>query len=227
MTIDRIIFLRICEDRGIEAYGRLQGSANGGDIYARLRQLFWRGRRALQLRPLPLRRREGPRRLRRPAHARPRHRRQGAQGHPQAPLLPGEPLRVLRPAGRHPRPGLRAVPRQGHPPHRRAPRRGRGQARGQEGRRRLLHADLHRRLHRREHGRQAARGQDAQAGGRAAHPRPGLRLRLVPDRRLPVPARLAPRLVRGARAGEAPQGALPGTGRRVAAHHAPRRSASC
>ncbi len=25
MTIDRIIFLRICEDRGIERYGRLQG----------------------------------------------------------------------------------------------------------------------------------------------------------------------------------------------------------
>ncbi len=27
MTIDRIIFLRICEDRGIEPYGQLQGSA--------------------------------------------------------------------------------------------------------------------------------------------------------------------------------------------------------
>ena len=28
-TIDRIIFLRICEDRGIEPYGRLQGLLNG------------------------------------------------------------------------------------------------------------------------------------------------------------------------------------------------------
>lgn len=40
-TIDRIVFLRICEDRGIEPYGRLRGLANGGDIYGRLKQLFW------------------------------------------------------------------------------------------------------------------------------------------------------------------------------------------
>ncbi|MFA4964407.1 MAG: N-6 DNA methylase, partial [Thermoleophilia bacterium] len=40
-TIDRIIFLRICEDRGIEPYGRLQGLCNGGGTYGRLRQLFF------------------------------------------------------------------------------------------------------------------------------------------------------------------------------------------
>ena len=40
-TIDRIIFLRICEDRGIEPYGRLQGLCNGGGTYGRLRQLFY------------------------------------------------------------------------------------------------------------------------------------------------------------------------------------------
>jgi len=40
-TIDRIIFLRICEDRGIEPYGRLQGLLNGSGIYARLKQLFY------------------------------------------------------------------------------------------------------------------------------------------------------------------------------------------
>jgi len=40
-TIDRIIFLRICEDRGIEPYGRLQGLCNGGSTYGRLRQLFY------------------------------------------------------------------------------------------------------------------------------------------------------------------------------------------
>lgn len=39
-TIDRIIFLRICEDRGIEDYGRLQGSINGPGIYQRLFVLF-------------------------------------------------------------------------------------------------------------------------------------------------------------------------------------------
>ena len=39
-TIDRIIFLRICEDRGIELYGRLMGLQNGTRIYQRLFHLF-------------------------------------------------------------------------------------------------------------------------------------------------------------------------------------------
>ncbi len=39
-TIDRIIFLRICEDRGIEDYGRLQGLLNGRNLYSRLCELF-------------------------------------------------------------------------------------------------------------------------------------------------------------------------------------------
>ena len=39
-TIDRIIFLRICEDRGIENYGRLQALLNGTNVYKRLVQLF-------------------------------------------------------------------------------------------------------------------------------------------------------------------------------------------
>jgi hypothetical protein len=39
-TIDRIIFLRICEDRAIEPYGRLQGLLNGGGTYGRLKALF-------------------------------------------------------------------------------------------------------------------------------------------------------------------------------------------
>ena len=39
-TIDRIIFLRICEDRGMETYGRLQVLPNGPDIYPRLCELF-------------------------------------------------------------------------------------------------------------------------------------------------------------------------------------------
>ena len=41
-TIDRIVFLRICEDRGVEAYGRLQDAANGTNIYRRLAELFER-----------------------------------------------------------------------------------------------------------------------------------------------------------------------------------------
>lgn len=38
--IDRIIFLRICEDRGIEDYGRLRTLLNGERVYPRLCQLF-------------------------------------------------------------------------------------------------------------------------------------------------------------------------------------------
>src|SRR3989440_880032 len=40
MTIDRIIFLRICEDRGIEPYKRLLELQYGGHIYEALCQLF-------------------------------------------------------------------------------------------------------------------------------------------------------------------------------------------
>jgi len=41
-TIDRIIFLRICEDRGIEPYKQLEGVTNGIDVYPRLVALFRR-----------------------------------------------------------------------------------------------------------------------------------------------------------------------------------------
>ena len=39
-TIDRILFLRICEDRGIEEYGALQKLAEGDHVYPRLCELF-------------------------------------------------------------------------------------------------------------------------------------------------------------------------------------------
>ena len=35
-----MIFLRICEDRGIEPYGQLQALLNGANVYARLRHLY-------------------------------------------------------------------------------------------------------------------------------------------------------------------------------------------
>ena len=40
LTIDRIIFLRMCEDRGVETYGSLQALINGQSVYLRLRQMF-------------------------------------------------------------------------------------------------------------------------------------------------------------------------------------------
>jgi len=39
-TIDRLIFLRICEDRGIEGYGQLMALQNGTNSYQRLCQIF-------------------------------------------------------------------------------------------------------------------------------------------------------------------------------------------
>ena len=40
VTIDRIIFLRMCEDRGMEPYGRLKELTEGPKVYQRLQQLF-------------------------------------------------------------------------------------------------------------------------------------------------------------------------------------------
>ncbi len=40
VTIDRIIFLRMCEDRGMETYGRLKELTEGTGAYGRLQQLF-------------------------------------------------------------------------------------------------------------------------------------------------------------------------------------------
>ena len=39
-TIDRLIFLRIAEDRGIEPYGRLRDTVQGKDVYAHLGEVF-------------------------------------------------------------------------------------------------------------------------------------------------------------------------------------------
>ena len=39
-TIDRLIFLRICEDRGVERSAQLQALLNGPTVYARLCELF-------------------------------------------------------------------------------------------------------------------------------------------------------------------------------------------
>ncbi|MBN2250687.1 MAG: N-6 DNA methylase, partial [Candidatus Altiarchaeota archaeon] len=40
MTIDRLIFLRMCEDRGIENYGQLEALVNGTRIYPRLVEVY-------------------------------------------------------------------------------------------------------------------------------------------------------------------------------------------
>ena len=40
VTIDRTLFLRICEDRGVEQYGTLLSLVNGGQVYERLMLRF-------------------------------------------------------------------------------------------------------------------------------------------------------------------------------------------
>jgi len=40
MTIDRLIFLRMAEDRGIEGYGQLQALVKGSNVYDRLKELY-------------------------------------------------------------------------------------------------------------------------------------------------------------------------------------------
>ena len=47
MTIDRIIFLRICEDRGIERENQLREVVEGAKVYATLTHALPAGRRAL------------------------------------------------------------------------------------------------------------------------------------------------------------------------------------
>ena len=42
-TIDRIIFLRICEDRGLERYGQLRDLSQQADVYEHLCELFRKG----------------------------------------------------------------------------------------------------------------------------------------------------------------------------------------
>jgi adenine-specific DNA-methyltransferase len=39
-TIDRIIFLRMCEDRGVEPYGNLKTASEKGEVYQNLFELF-------------------------------------------------------------------------------------------------------------------------------------------------------------------------------------------
>lgn len=40
LTIDRLIFLRFCEDRGVEQYGQLQNAIKSGDVYHNLFDIF-------------------------------------------------------------------------------------------------------------------------------------------------------------------------------------------
>ena len=239
-TIDRIIFLRICEDRGIEPYGTLLGAAQRRrGLPAPAASCFRQRGRALQLRPVPLRdgergRGDAPDTLTLALA----HRRQGAQGHPQAAsTIPTAPTsspccrptswarstssswarssasrratrRRWRRSRRCARPAASSTPPPTSSIHR-APDLGK------------LLAGLTLRQVAGMAPRTGARRRPAGAGH-------GVRLRLFPARRLPVPAGLVPGPVPGrwsrrgrqAKVGDGPQPAsLPEQPRRVAADH--------
>jgi len=191
-----------------------------------------RGRSPVQLGAVPLCQGEGAPRNTGRMDVVAGRRRWGAEGHHPQFVLPGKSVRVFRHRRRYFGTGLRTVLGQGHPADGGASGQGGREAGGAQGRRGLLHAHLHRRVHRQEHGGQAAgrqdalrsRGQDAdlEAGkGRPAAERlgPGVRQRLVPDRRVPVPAGLVSRLVRGRRSCETQGPRLSVSERPVAAVH--------
>ena len=95
---------------GHRAYGQLQASANGANIYAACASSSTRPTTATTPASSTSATKRDAAEPPDESDPRPDHRRQAAQGHPQAALLPRQPLRVLRAARRHPRAGLRAVP---------------------------------------------------------------------------------------------------------------------
>ena len=135
LIIDRIIFLRICEDRGIEKYETLHQLTEGEGIYSRLCGQFQRADDKYNSGLFHFS--EEPGRDEMPDTLTP-----GLviddnvlkTYHPPA-LLPGEPVRVLGDPDRDPRARVRAVPRQGDPAHGCAPGGRGGQTGGAQGRR--------------------------------------------------------------------------------------------
>ena len=144
-AIDRIVFLRIAEDRDIEAYGRLRSAAaDGKQVYEELKILFNEADDKYNSGLFHFGAKRLARQPARPALAHDRHPRRAPAPDHQQPLLPAQPLRILGAARRYPRPSLRALPGQGH---RLQPQRRRqhpGKARSAQSRRRLLHAHLYR-----------------------------------------------------------------------------------
>lgn len=87
-TIDRIIFLRICEDRGIETYGRLKAEINAEGIYNRLLERFFEADEKYNSGLFHFKR-EIRKRIARRAFHRPENRRQNIKGDSRLTILPG------------------------------------------------------------------------------------------------------------------------------------------
>ncbi len=148
VTIDRIVFLRVSEDRGVEGYGRLEELLEGGDTYPKLCNLFRDADNRynsglFHFRKEPNRETPEDWTLRLGIGDEILKQVIGDLYYPKSPYQFSD-------AGRNPGSDLRAIPRQGHSHRKRRCRRkpqqsgGGGEARGQEGWRRLLHPNIHR-----------------------------------------------------------------------------------
>ena len=178
--LDRLVFLRVCEDRTVEQQVVLRRYARVSDAYQHLRTEF---RRLDHVYNGALFGEHFSEQLgglrRRPSAA------------DRSALLPAQPLPLCCHRPRAARRRLRALPGQGDRPRPAPPRHARGQARGPPRRRRLLHPSVDRRRDRRAH-RRPAPSRTHPTHSRAASDRgPRLRLRIVPARRARLPHHLA------------------------------------
>ena len=129
-TIDRIVFLRICEDRRIEVYGRLMALLNGEHIYTRLQRLFREADERYNSGLFHFQKRKRSRRTAGRSHAGARDRRCRSQENHPAALLSRKSVRIFRPARRYSRASLRTISGQSHSTYRRPSRQSRRQTGG-------------------------------------------------------------------------------------------------
>ena len=152
LTIDRIIFLRMAEDRGIEQDERLLKLTERPEIYRHfIKDVCRTADDKYNSGLFHFEEEAGVESEPDKTDAAPCRGRQGPQADP-AELVFSVALRLSGDARRDSRQHLRAVSGQGHSTDEGPPGQGGGKARGPQGGRRLLHAGLHRRLHRQEHG---------------------------------------------------------------------------
>jgi len=104
-TIDRIVFLRICEDRGMEPYGALMALQNGENVYNRLFALFNKADEKYNSGLFHFNREKGRENFDRLTPAL-RMDDKPLKDIFKNLLLPGQPLRIFRSLGRYSGPGL-------------------------------------------------------------------------------------------------------------------------
>jgi hypothetical protein len=215
MTIDRMLFLRICEDRGIEPENQLQQIAKRPGIYPQLVELFRRADVKYNSGLFHLNTEKG-------------------QTSPADTFTPGlkiddKTLKEITSSLYYPCPYIfKEIPVEilgqvYDPADSGAHRQGGRETRSAQSGRGVLHAALHRGLHRGEYGGQTAGRQNTHRSRRLEDRGSGVRERFIPAGGVPVPDGLAFELVFGEHPGTVGERQKPGSdakrGRRVEADH--------